>query len=146
MPSITTYRFVNRRNPTQGALLRGLGLSLLLVLCQCASRQSTEEKAAEKLLDRLTLFVEAVQADQWDRALNAVSAVEKRALLGDGASLSEPTKIKLKALKLSTLAHRGKVYLVKDKLEGIHQVLPGGLPAASGLVPEKSDEEVPSFQ
>lgn len=121
-------------------------IALVAILCQCASRQTVEEKNADKLLDKLTLFVEAVQAEQWSRALNYVSAAEQRALLGDASELSDEKKIKLKALKLSTLAHRGKVHLVKDKLEGINEALPGGLPAASGMMPEKSEEEVPTFQ
>jgi hypothetical protein len=127
--------------------LAGMGL---LFLSHCASGMSSEEKQAEKLLDRLTVFVEAVQADQWERALGYTTATETRMLLGDGAALSEDMKIKLKALKLSTLAHRGKVHLVKDRLEGIHLVLPGGLPSgvkpASDETREEVREEVPSFQ
>jgi hypothetical protein len=128
--------FVVVRSP---ALWSGFFCFLLLA---CASGKTPEQKQEEELIDRLTVFVEAIQGDQWTKAMKMTTDQEQKQLLNGQSQLNDEMKIKLRALKLSTLAHRGKVYLVKGKLEGISAVLPQGLITPVNETPE----EVPSFQ
>lgn len=108
----------------------------------CGHSQGAGNREEEKLLDKLTYFVEAVQSEQWNKALDLVSPKERNALLGDASQLSEATKARLKALKLSTAAHQGRVFLVKNRLEGISDILPREIKPP----PQESRQEVPSFQ
>ncbi len=115
---------------------------MAMVLLACASAKNQEQREETELIDKLTLFVEAVQMEQWSEALNMTTPMEQRHLLNGESELSETTKTQLRSLKLSTVAHRGKVYLVKDKLEGIARVLPQALMTPVG----EPTQEVPSFQ
>jgi hypothetical protein len=112
------------------------------MLWACAGSKTAEQKQEDELIDKLTVFVEAIQGDQWAKALDMTSPTEQRHLLEGQAQLSEGMKTKLRALKLSTVAHRGKVHLVKGKLEGLSAVLPQGLITPNSETPK----EVPSFQ
>jgi uncharacterized protein YcfL len=112
------------------------------LLFGCGSSRSHAEKEKEMLLDKLTLFVESIQADEWDKAIAMLSESDKHALLGNEPSLPLTVKSKLKSLKLSTLAHQGQVQVQKGKLEGIFHALP-----LDTVNPKtESIQEVPSFQ
>ncbi len=120
-------------------------LAALVSAClfmQCGASKSTTSRDEDRLLDKLTLFVEAVQSDQWNTALELLSTKEKAKILGQDNKLSDVTKARLKAVRLSTAAHQGRVFIVKNHLEGISDILPGGM---NSQLPE-SRQEVPSFQ
>jgi hypothetical protein len=98
-------------------------LSLLLLLCACSgSKSATGDRSKDRLIDALTLFVEAVQEEQYERAFSFLTPEEKRKMM-DSASPSQ-TKRRLKALRLSTLANKSGVRLSDGKLEGIYDQLP----------------------
>jgi uncharacterized protein YcfL len=112
------------------------------VFLGCGSSRSHAEKEKEILLDKLTLLVESIQADEWDKTLAMLGESDKQALVGSGQQIPVTIKSKLKSLKLSTLAHHGQVQVQKGKLVGIVQALP------LDTVTPKMDtiQEVPSFQ
>jgi len=124
-------------------LIAALLLSSVLWLSGCGSGHKGKTSGEDILIDQLTLFVEATQGDRWDKAMALLNPEEKSRILGADGVLSEDMKFKLKAMRLSTLAHRGLVRLDKhDKLEGIYDALPKDLAPA----PVELQPEVPSFQ
>ena len=98
------------------------------------------------LLDALTLFVEAVQAERFDKAMAMLTPEERSRMLDMGGQPSPDIKRRLKALRLSTLAQKAAVRLEDGKVSGIYAQLPdlGPLPEA-GHVQERGPE-VPTFQ
>lgn len=101
----------------------------LLALAACGGTKGGEEGVRlepdkEKLIDALTLFVEAVQADRFDKALGYLTPAEKSLMTSGSGIVSTPVQRQLKALRLSTLANKTGVRLDKGKLEGIHPWLP----------------------
>jgi hypothetical protein len=103
--------------------------TLALLLVSACSGNRKDEGAAlapekERLIDALTLFVEAVQGDRYTKALDYLT-VEERSKMTDGSGLVSTTvQKKLRALRLSTLASKPGVHLEKGKLAGIHAWLP----------------------
>lgn len=132
-----------------GRFLAGL---VILGLTACGGSKPGEDAIdpdKEDLIDALTLFVEAVQADRFEKAFEYLTPDEKRRMLDAGDQPSADIKRRLKALRLSTLAQKTSVRLQGGKVEGIFEQLPtlGPLPeppkegAASDRAPE-----VPTFQ
>ena len=78
----------------------------------------------EKLIDALTLFVEAVQGDRFDKALGYLTLDEKAKMTDATGQVPSPVQKQLKALRLSTLASKAGVHLEKGKLSGIYAWLP----------------------
>lgn len=100
-----------------------------LFLLACSGTRGGEEGARlepdkEKLIDALTLFVEAVQGDRFDKAMEYLSPGEKHQMTEGTGLVTPPVQRQLKALRLSTLANKPGVRLEKGKLEGIHPWLP----------------------
>lgn len=140
---------VSLKNIAFGRITAG---ALLLGLLACGGSRPQEDAIdpdKAELIDALTLFVEAVQADRFERALEYLTPEERRRMLDAGNQPSADIKRRLKALRLSTLAQKPTVRLQGGKVEGIYDQLPslGPLPdadregAATGQAPE-----VPTFQ
>jgi hypothetical protein len=106
-----------------------LWISVALLLIACSGTKGGEEGAQlapdkEKLIDVMTLFVEAVQGDRFDKAMGYLTPSEKSLMTGGTGVVSTPVQRQLKALRLSTLASKSGVRLEKGLLEGIHPWLP----------------------
>ncbi len=106
------------------------GMVLLAAsLISCTGRRSDPGDQAlapgkEKVIEALTLFVESVQGDRFDKALSYLTLIEKRKMT-EGTGMVPPlVQRQLKALRLSTLANKPGVRLAGGKLEGIHDNLP----------------------
>lgn len=78
----------------------------------------------EKLIGVLTLFVEAVQGDRFDKAFAYLTPSELSKMADATGQPSALVKRQLKALRLSTLAQKAGVRLDKGKLEGLYEWLP----------------------
>lgn len=101
----------------------------------------------EELIDVLTLFVEAVQADRFDKAFVYLTPAEKSRMIEAGGDPSPEVKRRLKALRLSTLAQKPTVRLQDGKVEGIYEQLPDLGPRFDPPPgAEKDASEVPTFQ
>jgi hypothetical protein len=130
-------------------------LSLLICLglmAACGGTRPGEEAIdpdKAELIDVLTLFVEAVQADRYERAFSYLTSSEKARMLESGAEASPDVKRRLKALRLSTLAQKSTVRLQGGKVEGIYDQLPslGPLPAGGREDSARGDrsQDVPTF-
>ena len=120
-----------------------LWLSAALLLLACSGTRGGEEGARlepekERLIDALTLFVEAVQGDLFDKAMGYLTPGERNLMTGGTGVVSTPVQRQLKALRLSTLASKSGVRLDRGKLEGIHPWLPN-LGNTPGEAPRDSD-------
>lgn len=127
------------------------------VLCVClafwagcgGSRPKDDAIDPDKaeLIDVLTLFVEAVQADRYDKAFAYLTPGEKSRMLEAGDQPSPDVKRRLKALRLSTLAQKPGVRLQGGKVEGIFEQLPDLGPRVDPPAGASKDaSEVPTFQ
>ncbi|HKP97707.1 MAG TPA: hypothetical protein VJ385_18340 [Fibrobacteria bacterium] len=101
----------------------------LLLLAGCSGTRNAEDGPPldpdkEKLIDALTLFVEAVQGDRFDKALDYLTPEEKGKMTDGSGQVSPPVQKQLKALRLSTLASKPGVRLEKGKINGIYAWLP----------------------
>ncbi len=103
--------------------------AIALVILSCSGTRSGEEDARlepdkEKLINVLTLFVEAVQGDRFDMAMGYLTPEEKSRMTEGSGVVTPPVQRQLKALRLSTLASKSGVRLDKGKLEGVYAWLP----------------------
>lgn len=105
----------------------------------CSSRAPDIDPRKEPLIDKLTLFVEAVQADKYDQAFGYLTEDERSKMLASGNEPSPEVQRQLKALRLSTLAQKPGVRLVRGKLDGIYEQLPMLNPAPAGRKPAPAD-------
>ncbi len=78
----------------------------------------------DHFLDDLTIFVEAVQGDHVDKAMQYLSPAERYRFEAIGGAQDSLVHHRLKALRLSTLARRPTVKLGPQGLEGIFDELP----------------------
>lgn len=103
-------------------------LILALSLCACGGTHDGQDDRIdpekEKLIDKLTLFVEAVQGDRFDQAMGYLTPAEKAKMDEGSATVSPAVQRRLKAVRLSTLANKPGVRLRGGKLEGIYEWLP----------------------
>jgi hypothetical protein len=118
-------------------------LALALSLSACGGTHYGQEDSRidpdkEKLIDKLTLFVEAVQGDRFDKALGYLTPAEKAKMDEGNATVSPAVQRRLKAVRLSTLATKPGVCLKGGKLEGIYDWLPNVV-----QVPGPAPTEVP---
>jgi hypothetical protein len=126
-------------------------LGFLACLTACGGSRPGEEAIdpdKAELIDVLTLFVESVQADRFDKAFSYLTSSEKARMLESGAEASPEVKRRLKALRLSTLAQKPTVRLQGGKVEGIYEQLPslGPLPAGDpGAARGDRSQDVPPF-
>jgi hypothetical protein len=100
---------------------------MLLAACggpRTGGDDSRIEPGKEKLIDALTLFVEAVQGDRFDQAMAYLTPGEQASMLEGNGSVTPAIQRRLKALRLSTLASKPGVRLARGKLEGIYPWLP----------------------
>jgi hypothetical protein len=98
------------------------------------------------LLDALTLFVEAVQAERFDKAMAMLTPEERSRMVEAGGEPSPDIKRRLKALRLSTLAQGPAVRLLAGKVSGIYEQLPDLGPLPGGGHVQERGPEVPTFQ
>jgi hypothetical protein len=106
--------------------LKWLMAALLLLACS-GTRQDEGARLdpeKEKLIDALTLFVESVQGERFDKALGYLTLEEKSKMTDAGGQVPPPVQKQLKALRLSTLASKSGVRLERGKLTGIYAWLP----------------------
>ncbi|MDB5050146.1 MAG: hypothetical protein JWO30_3217 [Fibrobacteres bacterium] len=101
----------------------------LMVMVACSGTRNGEEGARldpdkEKLIDVLTLFVESVQGDRFDKAMDYLTLEEKTKMTNASGQVEPPVQKQLKAVRLSTLANKPGVHLEKGKLTGIYAWLP----------------------
>ncbi len=126
----------------------GLACAAFLALSCGGSRPQDDAIDPDKaeLIDALTLFVEAVQADRFDKAFAYLTPGERSRMMDAGNEPSPDVRRRLRALRLSTLARKPTVRLQGGLLEGIYEQLPslGPLPPSSGGSDPAA--EVPSFQ
>lgn len=104
-------------------------LAMALALSACGGPHYGQEDSRldpdkEKLIDKLTLFVEAVQGDRFDQALGYLTPAEKAKMDEGNPTVSPAVQRRLKAVRLSTLANKPGVRLRGGKLEGIYDWLP----------------------
>jgi hypothetical protein len=105
----------------------GLAFALLLAACGGTHGGRDEDRidpGEEKLIDALTLFVEAVQGDRFDQAMGYLSPAERAKMTEGSPAVPPDVQRRLKAVRLSTLAHKPGVGLRGGKLEGIYPWLP----------------------
>jgi hypothetical protein len=95
------------------------------------------EPGKEKLIDALTLFVEALQGERYDLAMAYLTPAERAQMLEGNGSVTPAIQRRLRALRLSTLANKPGVRLSRGKLEGIYPWLPNveHTPARAGEIP-----------
>lgn len=106
-----------------------LMMAALLGLGACGSsgqngRSGPSDSEKERLIDALTLFVEAVQGDRFEKAMDYLTPEERGRMTDASGQVPPAVQKQLKALRLSTLASKRGVVLDKGKLEGIHPWLP----------------------
>lgn len=113
-----------------GVDMRRLGIctSAALIFLACSGTRSDEgarlDPDLEKVIDVLTLFVEAVQGDRFEKAMGYLTVEEKGKMTDASGQVPLPVQKQLKALRLSTLANKAGVRLERGKLTGIHSWLP----------------------
>jgi hypothetical protein len=129
--------------------LIGIFALALLVLTACSGSKRDSDGARvdpdkDKLIGVLTLFVEAVQGDRFEKAFGYLTPGERAKMTDASGQPSPMVRRQLKALRLSTLAQKSGVRLQKGKLEGIFEWLPiiNPLPASSS----SSDSVAPLVQ
>lgn len=134
-------------------LLLGFLSALVFLTLSCGgSRPKEDEIDPDKadLIDVLTLFVEAVQADRFDKAFGYLTPSERNRMNDAGGQPSPEIKRRLKALRLSTLAQKPAVRLQQGKVEGIFEQLPSLDPlpetGPDGASEGDRGQEIPSFQ
>jgi hypothetical protein len=128
--------------------LLSLVLSGMLILSCAGSREddgSRIDPGKEKLIDALTLFVEAVQGERFEKALGYLTVEEKSKMTDGSGQVPAPIQKQLKALRLSTLASKAGVHLEKGKLTGIYAWLPNIDRSAPGETPSR-DNDAPLIQ
>jgi hypothetical protein len=89
-----------------------------------APEQKVDKSDRDKLLDGLTLFVEAVQGDRIDKAMQYLDPTERYKFESMGGAQNPLLLRRLKAVRLSTLAHRPTVRMGPQGLAGIFDELP----------------------
>jgi hypothetical protein len=103
-------------------------LSASLLFLACSGTRNDEgarlDPDMEKLIDVLTLFVESVQGDRFEKAMGYLTVEEKSKMTDASGQVPPPVQKQLKALRLSTLANKAGVRLEKGRLTGIHPWLP----------------------
>jgi hypothetical protein len=114
------------------------------LLAGCASGPRDIDPAKEKLIDKLTLFIEAVQTDKFEQAFTYLTPSEKAKMAAPGGDVNPMVRRQLKAVRLSTLAQKPTVRLVMGKLEGICEQLP--MMDNAGEAPAKRGPDVPLLQ
>ena len=121
-------------------------MAAVLCLIGCGGSRTDDaariEPGKERLIDELTLFVEAVQGDRFDRAMDYLTPDEKAKMTEGGAAVAPPMQRRLKALRLSTLAQKPGVRLVRGKLDGIYAWLPN-VEAVPGAAPREIPPPLP---
>ncbi len=99
-----------------------------MIFLACSGTRSDEgsrlDPDLEKVIDVLTLFVESVQGDRFDKAMGYLTVEEKGKMIDASGQVPPPVQKQLKALRLSTLANKAGVRLERGKLTGIHPWLP----------------------
>ena len=128
--------------------LLSLILSGMLLLACAGSREDDGTRidpGKEKLIDALTLFVEAVQGERFEKALGYLTVEEKSKMTDGAGQVSAPVQKQLKALRLSTLASKAGVHLERGKLAGISAWLPNIERSAPGEAPVR-DNDAPLLQ
>jgi hypothetical protein len=120
-----------------------------ILLAACAGTREDDgsriEPRKEKLIDALTLFVEAVQGERFEKALGYLTVEEKSKMTDGSGQVPAPVQKQLKALRLSTLASKAGVHLEKGKLTGIYAWLPNIERTAPGEAPSP-DNDAPLLQ
>lgn len=118
-------------------LIRMLTFATILTLGACSAsgpdgRSAVSDTDKEKLIDVLTLFVESVQGDRFEKAMGFLTQEEKGKMTDASGQVPPAVQKQLKALRLSTLAAKQGVALEKGKLAGIHPWLPNLEHSAQG--------------
>jgi hypothetical protein len=106
-----------------------LGTALMAVMLgwsACSSNRSSDSAPPVRgdLLDNLTTFVQLIQEDRFDKAMQCLTPEERSRFDAAGGVGSPALQRRLKALRLSTLARRPTVRLAGKGLEGIYDELP----------------------
>ena len=103
----------------------------LLVLGCAGSKSVSGDRGKDQVIDALTLFVEAVQEGRFELAFSYLTPEERRKMNDRGSQDKSVLERRLKAMRLSTLAHKPGVRLNRGKLEGIYEQMPnlGDAPA-----------------
>lgn len=126
-------------------------LTALLIVACSGTRQDDNSglsRDQEKLINALTLFVESVQGDRFEKAVSFLTVEEKNKMTGIEGKVPPAVQKRLKALRLSTLATKAGVRLEKGKLEGIYAWLPNidRMGLGTGSEPSRRGSSVPLFQ
>jgi len=119
----------------------GALLALLMIGCSGSRRDADGtpiNRDKEKLIEVLTLFVEAVQGDRFEKAFGYLTPTERSKMVDAAGDAPPLIRRRLKALRLSTLAQKPGVRLERGKLEGIFDWLPviGAVPAGASKEPD----------
>ncbi len=104
-----------------------LTVTLLVLNCSISKPKETNPnfgKDKEKVIEILTLFVEAVQGDHFEKAFTYLTPTERVKMSGGSEQEASTIKKELKAIRLSTLAQKSGVRLEHGKLTGIFEWLP----------------------
>jgi len=108
--------------------LLGLCTLMALLIGGCAPKHYSDgspvDSEKEKLIEVLTLFVEAVQGDRFEKAFDYLTPAERSKMADASGQASPIVRRQLKALRLSTLAQKPGVRLERGKVEGISAWLP----------------------
>lgn len=114
------------RSATGSALLLAFSFTAIALFSGCAGKGGSGASGGsgddQDFLNQLTLFVENIQADRIDRAMEMLSPEEKARFGTDPEPGTLPRR--LGSLRLSTLAKRPGVRLGPKGLEGIYDELP----------------------
>jgi len=99
-------------------------LALLLAAGCSSSKQKKPASGKDLLLEVLTDFSIAINANSFEKALNYLETSEKTKLLGGSPSITPEIKLQLKALNLQKLIKNPRIKLLEGKLIGIVAALP----------------------
>lgn len=136
------------KSPPRLGFLAGLAF-LVLACAGSRSQEAGIDSDKAELINVLTLFVEAVQADRFEKAFAYLTPAEAARMNDSGNRPSPEIKRRLKALRLSTLAQKPAVRLHRGKVEGIFEQLPSLDPLpenpGGGASGAGRDQDVPSF-
>ena len=114
-------------------------LLILSIIIACGSTKKSGVAKGTTLIDALTDFSIAINANDFTKVSEFLTESEKAQLVDTNGVMTEESKKKLKALRLQVLIKNPRIKLAENKLVGILSALPSLKHA--GPKDEESEEE-----
>ena len=100
------------------------GMLLVSLLAACGGTKKSDGPKSTTLIDALTDFSIAINANNYEKAVDFLVESEKKELVDFNGKVIEEAKKKLKALRLQILIKNPRIQLSGSKLVGILSALP----------------------